>query len=88
MNQYEWKRQARRLMDSQEKFVKTVYMLLDIFQKFDDVQRAHRIEIDARDKASQAAREASQAQHDLIDKLLESNAALQKAYTGNPCYGP
>jgi allophanate hydrolase subunit 1 len=67
-------------MESQEKFVKTVYMLLDIFQSFDDMQMAHRKEIDSRDKASAAAREVSEAQSEMIEKLMESNAALQNAY--------
>lgn len=80
MNQYELKRQARRLMDSQEKFVNTVYMFLDLFEKFSDAQRAFREALDARDAAYKAGRDEARLQREVIDKLLESNAALQDAY--------
>ena len=80
MNQYEWKRQGRRLMESQEKFVNTVHMIMDIFIKFSEAQQAFHVSLDSRDDAFRAAREAARLQDDLVDKLLESNAALQNAY--------
>lgn len=80
MNQYEWKRQSRRLMDSQEKFVNTVHMIMDIFIKFSEAQKAFHVALDTRDDWYKAAHDAGQMQHDFLDKLLESNAALQNAY--------
>jgi hypothetical protein len=80
MNQYEWKRQARRLMESQEKFVTTVYMLLNIFEKFGEAQKGFREELVARDNWYEAAREESRAQKAMIDTLLESITALHSAY--------
>ena len=40
MNQYEWKQQSRRLMESQEKFVTTCYSLFEVFEKFGEAQKA------------------------------------------------
>jgi hypothetical protein len=80
MNQYELKRQARRLMDSQEKFVNTVYMFLDLFENFREVQRAFGKSLEARDTWYEAGRDEARLQREVIDKLLQSNAALQDAY--------
>lgn len=80
MNQYEWKRQSRRLMDSQEKFVNTVYLFIDLFDKFSAAQRAFTQALDARDDWYEAGRNEARMQRELVDKLLESNAALQNAY--------
>lgn len=80
MNQYEWKRQSRRLMASQEKFVQTVYTLFEVFESWGAAQQTFNKALDARDKWYSAAQEASQMQNELVDKLLESNTALQEAY--------
>jgi hypothetical protein len=80
MNRYEWKQQSRRLMESQEKFVKTIYMFLDLFEKFSDAQRAFREALDARDNWYEAGRNEARMQRELVDTLLESNTALQNAY--------
>lgn len=80
MNRYEWKQQSRRLMESQEKFVKTIYMFLDLFEKFSEAQQAFRQALDARDDWYAAGREEARMQRELVDKLLESNTALQNAY--------
>jgi hypothetical protein len=80
MNQYEWKRQSRRLMASQEKFVQTVYSLFDVFESWGKAQQAFGKSLDARDKSYEAARAVALSQNELVDKLLESNTALQQAY--------
>lgn len=80
MNQYEWKQQSRRLMASQEKFVTTCYSLFEVFEKFSEAQRTFNQSLDARDKWYEAVRDEHRMQNELVDKLLESNAALQNAY--------
>ena len=80
MNQYDLKRHGRKLMQSQEKFVTTVMMLLGVFEKFGVAQKKFNEALDARDDWYEATYEAGRLQKDLVDKLLASNAALQTAY--------
>ncbi|HEV7798911.1 MAG TPA: hypothetical protein VGO73_12175 [Pyrinomonadaceae bacterium] len=80
MNQYQVKMQARRLMDSQEKFVTTVYMLFEVLEKFNETQRTFREELIARDNWYEAARREAQAQKAMTDTLLESITGLHNAY--------
>jgi len=80
MNQYQVKRMARHLIESEEKFVTTVMTLLEIFERFSESQRAFDAALDARDIAYQTSEEAGRLQRELVDKLLESTRSLQIAY--------
>jgi chromosome segregation ATPase len=80
MNQYEWKRQARRLVDSQEKFVTTVYMLFDVFEAQRAAVKAFNEALEAREAAYDAGKRHIDAQMELIDQLLGAFKGAEEAY--------
>ena len=81
MNQYEWKRQSRRLMESQEKFVKTVYTLFDWFEAQSKSMMSFNKALDAREAAFDAGKKHADAQMELIDQLLGAFKGAEEAYT-------
>lgn len=80
MNQYEWKRQSRRLMESQEKFVKTVYTLFDCFEAQSKSMMSFNKALDAREAVFDAGKKHADAQMELIDQLLEGFKAAAAAH--------
>lgn len=80
MNQEQVEMLAQRLMRSQEQFFTTVKMLMNVFQRFRESQQSFNEALEAREIWYEAEREASRLQREMIDKILESNTALYKAY--------
>ena len=80
MNQYEWKRQSRRLMESQEKFVNTLYMMFDVFEAQRAAIQSFNVALDAREASLEAGKNYADAQRDVIDQLLGGFKAAEKAY--------
>ena len=90
MNQYEWKQQSRRLMESQEKFVQMMYLqhdhiaaLTKYMQGFQDYMGGFREAFGGWSKVFKAVHEGMQEELAIVKQLNESLEAIKKAITDN-----
>jgi hypothetical protein len=90
MNQYEWKRQARRLMVSQEKFVSMMYLqyehidaLIQYMQGFRDYMGGFRETFGSMKDVFASLHDAMREQSKIITQLDETLTAMKKVMTEN-----
>jgi hypothetical protein len=80
MNQYELKMQQRRLMESQEKFVKAMYLMFDVAENLGRRLSASEKYLDASRDADAARSGSMDAQRDMLDAILEALESMQRAF--------
>lgn len=90
MNQYEWKRQSRRLMESQEKFVEMMYLqhehiqaLINFMQGFRDYMGGFREAFGGWSEVFKAVHAGMQEELTIVKQLDETLTAMKQAITDN-----